>query len=116
MSPDAPVVPDSIIKLVLPAGEHITAEIADAYAEQADAEAQGVPRPLLLVISGVASLSREARAVLNRYRSASAIAVVGASAVDRVLANFILGGDRPACPTRYFGDEDSAVTWLSARG
>lgn len=107
--------PASFIRLVLPQGEHITAEVADAFAEQARTEAAGIPRPVLLVITGVASLSREARAVLSRSRSASALAVVGASAVDRVLANFLLGGEPPPCPTRYFGDEESAAIWLTGR-
>lgn len=112
--PDTPV-PASFIRLVLPLGEHITAEVADSFAEQARAEAAGVPQPVLLVITGVASLSREARAVLSRSRSASALAVVGTSAVDRVLANFLLGGEPPPCPTRYFGDEESAANWLMGR-
>lgn len=112
--PDTPAaVP--LIRLVLPQGEHITADIAEVFAERARAEAGSVLRPVLLVITGVASLSREARAVLSRSRSASAIAVVGTSAVDRVLANFLLGGEPPPCPVRYFGNEDAAVDWLLER-
>lgn len=107
--------PVSVIRLVLPQGEHITEEIANTFAERARTEGGGVPRPVLIVISGIASLSREARAVFGRSRSASAIALVGSSAVDRVLANFLLGGQPPPCPTRYFGDEDTAVAWLMDR-
>lgn len=102
----------SLIRLVLPEGEHITGDIAEAFAEQARTEASGVRRPVLLVITGIASLSREARGVLSRSRSASAIAILGGSAVDRVLANFLLGGEPPPCPVRYFGNEDAAVDWL----
>lgn len=104
--------PASIIRLVLPQGKHISAEIARALEQQASAETGDVLRPVLLVITGVGSISREARSVFSRSRSASAIAVVGASAVDRVLANFLLGGEPPPCPTRYFGDEGAAVGWL----
>lgn len=107
--------PVAVIRLVLPQGEHITEEIADAFAQRARTEAGGILKPILLEITGVASISREARAVLSRSRSASAIAVVGASAVDRVLANFLLGGEPPPCPTRYFGDEDKAIAWLLER-
>lgn len=107
--------PVSVIRLVLPQAEHISEEIAEAFAQRARAEAGGGLKPILLDITGVASISREARAVLSRSRSASAIAVVGTSAVDRVLANFLLGGEPPPCPTRYFGDEDTAVAWLLER-
>lgn len=115
MSTDVPEDPvhRSLIRLVLPEGEHITGDIAEAFADQARTAAAGLPCPVLLVITGVASLSREARAVLSRSRSASAIAVLGGSAVDRVLANFLLGGEPPPCPIRYFGDEESAVGWLN---
>ncbi|WP_309071500.1 DUF7793 family protein [Arthrobacter sp.] len=112
--PEDPV-SGSLIRLVLPAGEHITRDIAEAFADQARTAAAGVRRPVLLVITGIASLSREARGVLSRSRSASAIAVLGGSAVDRVLANFLLGGEPPPCPIRYFGDEGAAVQWLSGR-
>ncbi len=111
----ATAAPVSVVRLVLPEGEHITTEIAESFAEQVRAEGGGVPQPVLIVISGIASLSRGARAVFSRSRSASAIALVGASAVDRVLANFLLGGEPPACPTSYFGDEDTAVAWLLER-
>lgn len=110
-APDAPA-PVSVIRLVLPQGEHITADIADRFAAQARAEAGGIQQPVLLVITGVASLSRGARAVLSRSRTASSIAVVGGSAVDRVLANFLIGGEPAPCPTRYFGNEDAALAWL----
>jgi hypothetical protein len=109
--PEEPA-PGNLIRLVLPGGEHITGDIAEAFAEQTRTAAAGGRRPVLLVITGIASLSREARAVLSRSQSASAIAVVGSSAVDRVLANFLLGGEPPQCPVRYFGDEDAARRWL----
>ncbi|WP_216699816.1 STAS/SEC14 domain-containing protein [Arthrobacter sp. H5] len=101
-----------MIRLVLPGETHITGEIAEATAAQARSEAGGFQRPILLIITGVQSISREARAVFSRSQSASAIAVVGESPVDRVIANFLLGGTPPPCPTRFFTAEESAVAWL----
>lgn len=101
-----------VIRLVLPEGESISGELAESFAQRARDEAGASLRPVLLVISGVINFSREARTVFSNSRSASAIAVLGATSVDRVLANFLLGGEPPPCPTRYFSNEEAAVSWL----
>ncbi|NJC22728.1 hypothetical protein BJ994_001804 [Arthrobacter pigmenti] len=116
-SPETPEEPtgsdtDPITRLVLPEGQHISGELAEEFAQRARDEAGTTLRPVLLVISGVLNFSREARAVFSSSRSSSAIAVLGATSVDRVLANFLLGGGPPPCPTRYFSDEGAAVAWL----
>lgn len=109
--PEAPG-PNAIIRLVLPEGEEISRELAESFAQKARDEAGTVLRPVLLVISGVAGISREARTVFSGSRSASAVAVVGSTSVDRVLASFLLGAQPAPCPTRYFTDEDAAARWL----
>ncbi|MHA7276281.1 SpoIIAA family protein [Arthrobacter sp. HLT1-21] len=106
--------PTDVIRLVMPRGVEITGEIAEAHAERARALANGSLRPVLLEISGVGSISRDARAVFTGSRSSSAIAVLGTSSVDRVLANFLLGGDPPPCPTRFFTTESEAMAWLGS--
>ncbi|MHA7155836.1 SpoIIAA family protein [Arthrobacter sp. TMN-50] len=106
--------PDDVIRLVMPQGVEITGDIAAAHAERARTIANGSLRPLLLDISGVGSISREARAVFSGSRSSSAIAVLGVSPVDRVLASFLLGGDPPPCPTRFFTTESEALAWLGS--
>ncbi len=98
----------------MPQGIEITGEIAEAHSERARIIANGSLRPVLLEISGVGSISRDARAVFSSSRSSSAIAVLGASPVDRVLANFLLGGDPPPCPTRFFTTESEAMAWLGS--
>ncbi|PVE15649.1 MULTISPECIES: STAS/SEC14 domain-containing protein [unclassified Arthrobacter] len=106
--------PGNVIRLVMPKGVDITGEIAETHAARARSIANGSLRPVLLEISGVGSISRDARAVFTSSRTSSAIAVLGASPVDRVMANFLLGGDPPPCPTRFFTTESEAMAWLGS--
>lgn len=70
----------------------ITIEVEDARAAMAKVNdvCQGVPRPMLVDMAAVASVSREARGVWSIPCDASRIALLGRSPVDRVLANFFL--------------------------
>lgn len=92
-------------------------DIDEARAEAAMArvnEAAGERRvPLLIDMATTSSVSRGARSVFARPCAASAIALLGASAVDRVLANFFLGVYKAPCPTRFFTAEGSARAWLA---
>lgn len=73
---------------------------------------QGSEYPMLVDMEAVASVSREARAVWSIPCSASRIALLGRSPVDRVLANFFLGVHIPPCPTRFFTSRSEALDWL----
>lgn len=106
---------DGFATIILPPGEVITGGIAARAAEEFDELAGPGFIPLLLEITGVESLTRSARSVFGAARKASAVAVVGTSQVDRVIANFLLGGDLPPCPTRYFSSKSEALTWLESR-
>lgn len=88
---------------------------------QADAEAamRGVNElcgdlryPMLVDMATTAQVSRGARAVFGRPCQASRIALLGASPVDKVLANFILGINKLPCPTRFFTSREEATAWL----
>ncbi|MET3719494.1 hypothetical protein ABIB27_001337 [Arthrobacter sp. UYEF21] len=68
--------------------------------------------PMLVDMATTAQVSRGARAVFGRPCQASRIALLGASPVDKVLANFILGINRLPCPTRFFTSRDEAMAWL----
>lgn len=67
---------------------------------------------VLLEITGVGSVSREAIGVYSSAVTVSAFAILGMSPVDRVIAHGLLGLPLPACPSRYFTDEDAALDWL----
>ncbi len=105
---------NGITVVTLPAGEHISQHLAEAKAAEARAIAAGVPRPLLIDISGVRSIDRDARAVLGDARMSTAVALLGSSPVDRVLGNFVLGGQHPACPVSFFASKSEAMTWLAS--
>ncbi|MCQ1954418.1 hypothetical protein [Arthrobacter sp. zg-Y238] len=98
--------------LVLPPGEVITGSMAAVAAEKIDRLAAPRRLPLLLTLTGVDSISRSARDVFSAARSLAAVAVIGVSPVDRVIANFLLGGEVQPCPTRYFSRESDALEWL----
>lgn len=105
---------NDVVVVVLPPGEHITGEIALATAEVVHRAAGEALVPVLLNLSGVLSVSREARTVFSQSRSSSAIAVLGTSPVDRVIGNFLLGGEPPSCRTRFFFSRTEALDWLAA--
>jgi hypothetical protein len=73
-------------------------------------------RPLLVDMTGTAQLTREARMTFGRRCSASRIALLGRSEVDRVIANFALGVTRTPVPTRFFTSEAGALRWLEGSG
>ena len=98
--------------LLLPPGEVVTGTMAVQAAERIESMAGDRKLPLMLVLSGVASITRGARDIFSAARSLSAVAVLGVSPVDRVIANFLLGGEIQPCPTRYFSRETEALSWL----
>lgn len=73
-------------------------------------------RPLLVDMKGTAQLTRDARMTFARKCSASRIALLGGSQVDRVIANFALGVTRTPVPTRFFTSESEALSWLCGPG
>lgn len=94
----------------------ISIEVADARAAMAKVNevCEGDAYPMLVDMAAVASVSREARSIWSIPCSASRIALLGRSPVDRVLANFFLGVHIPPCPTRFFTSRSDAMEWLSA--
>ncbi|WP_455577954.1 DUF7793 family protein [Arthrobacter citreus] len=103
------------VRVTLPPGRVITGPMAAAAAAEFNPLAQTGPRPLLLDVTGVEAITRGARSVFAAARSVSSVAVLGTSQVDRVIANFLLGGDLPACPARYFSSAAQALDWLKGR-
>jgi hypothetical protein len=75
----------------------------------------GRPRGLLMDITEMRSMSREARAFFgeaDRARAVYAVALIVNSLLSRSIGNFILGFNRPVVPVRLFTDEAEAVAWL----
>lgn len=103
---------DGLVRLVWRPGVAITGELAEIAMSRVDELNGATENPMLVVMRGTGSLSRDARMVFGRRCSASRIALLGGSAVDRVMANFALGVRSQPVPTRFFTDEDLALTWL----
>ena len=93
-------------------GLRITGALAREAMDMVDELNGELERPLLVDMTGTATLTRDARMVFTQKCSASIIALVGRSAVDRVIANFALGVSAPPAPTRFFTSETAATAWL----
>ncbi|TLM85362.1 STAS/SEC14 domain-containing protein [Pseudarthrobacter sp. NamE2] len=103
--------PPGLIHLVW--DTQVRIEEADAKAAMAAVNeiAGGAEYPLLVDMASTASVTRQARAVFSIPCAASRIALLGASPVDRILANFFLGVHIPPCPTRFFTSRAEALSW-----
>lgn len=113
--PQVGLAPEGHIFLILPPEEVVTGTMAAAAAMEVERLAGSRKLPMLLVLSGVETLTRGARTVFGNAHSLQAVAVLGVSPVDRVIANFLLGGAVQPCPTRYFSTESEALAWLKRK-
>lgn len=101
-----------VVRLSWAEGLQITAELARDAMMLVDEINVATERPLLVDMTGTATLTRPARMAFTRKCSASRIALLGRSPVDRVIANFALGVSAVPVPTRFFTSEPAAVAWL----
>ncbi|HEU4668024.1 MAG TPA: STAS/SEC14 domain-containing protein [Arthrobacter sp.] len=70
--------------------------------------------PMLVDMATTEDVTRAARSVFSIPCAANRIALLGASPVDRIIANFFLGVHVPPCPTRFFTSRTESMTWLLA--
>ena len=107
---------NGILRLQWARGVVIDAPNAQLAMDRVNELCGGQPTPLLIDMATTDSVSRAARAVFAKPCDASAIALLGSSAVDRVLANFFLGVNSAPVPTRFFTNSDEAARWLTSQG
>jgi hypothetical protein len=69
-------------------------------------------RRLLVDMATTSKVSRGARAVFARPCQASHVALLGASPVDKVIANFVLAMNKTTRPKRFFTSRTEAMAWL----
>lgn len=103
---------DGVLRLHWARGIAITEAAAQTAMDKVNEMCAGRSRPMLVDMATTASVSRGARAVFGKPCSVSRIALLGASPVDRVIANFVLGISSLPCPTRFFTSESDALLWL----
>ncbi len=103
---------DGIARLWWAPGVKITGDLAREAVAALVGVCNGERKPMLVDMQGTGTLTRDARVVFAQPSSASRIALLGKSAVDRVIANFALGVSPVPVPTRFFTSEVAAVAWL----
>ena len=77
--------------------------------------AAGTPRPLLVDMSRVRSISKEAREEYVKETEepfVTAVALVTNSSVSRMIGNFFIGLNHGIVPARLFTDPGKAREWL----
>jgi hypothetical protein len=75
----------------------------------------GVPRPALVDLRELRSMSRDCRRYFagpETARVEAAVALLVISPVARAIGNFFMGLNKPLVPTRLFTSEADAVAWL----
>jgi hypothetical protein len=103
---------DGILNLKWVTGARLEAEDAHAAMRAVNELCGDTEHPMLVDMATTESVSRGARAVFSIPCAANRIALLGKSAVDRVIANFFLGVHTPPCPTRFFTSRPEALKWL----
>ena len=106
--------PDGIIQVVWTPGTAIRLEDAIASTTAVERLVGGQRRPMLVAGRATGPLDRAARREdARREDLSSAIALILNTPLSRLSGNFLLAVSRPKPPTRLFGDEATAVAWLS---
>lgn len=71
---------------------------------------------LLIDISGLKSMTHEAREIYADAKGLEAVALLAGSPVATIIGNFYMGMKRASrVPTRMFSSEDKAISWLKER-
>jgi hypothetical protein len=104
--------PDGIVRLTWDRDLCVTAEMAKRAMAAVDGVNAGRRRPLLVRMARTTALDRAAREQFAEKTSVSAIALLGETPVDRLLAASTVGRSVMKAPAAYFTDEHDAVAWL----
>jgi hypothetical protein len=108
------LLPDGILHLAWDRDCTITAQDAESAMAAVNGLASGGAHPMLVDMETTRTVTRGARAVFAIPCSASRIALLGSSPVDRMIANFFLGVNSPPCPTKFFTSRQLALAWLAS--
>jgi hypothetical protein len=104
---------ERLVRIALKPGARMMVEDGAFARENLLALTGGKPSVVLLQITGVGSISREAISFYSESTTVRAFAVLGSTPVDRVIAHGLLGLPRPhQCPTEFFTDTQDAMRWL----
>lgn len=107
---------DGILRVIVNPGTRLTLADIKEHLEATQASLTSDRLPVLVDISRIKSISREARAYMSGERAKQHIAahaVLVGSPLTRVIANFALGLSRTSYPTKIFSSEAEALRWLA---
>lgn len=105
---------ERILRITLRPGSQITAADGTSVRERFLTLTGGAGCAVLLQVTGVEHVSRDAVRVFSEAVTVTAFAILGSTSVDRVIAHGRRGLPLPKCPSRYFTDEQEALKWLRA--
>jgi uncharacterized protein YegP (UPF0339 family) len=100
---------EGIIESIWRPGSVVDVEDARASISAVERLSGGMPGPLLVQMTDV-QVSAAARHAYDEARSVAAVALLGSSVVDRVVAAAM--GRLTFCPHEYFTSRQDAVAWL----
>lgn len=101
-----------IIKVTLPPNQMIEEPQGRVAGAAVRSLAHGRRLPVLLVMTGVVGVSAEVRHLYVNSVAPSAVALLGESPVDRVIAHYLLRWKTETTPAQFFTSEPDAVAWL----
>ena len=110
---------EGIIRGVAKAGADYGLEDAKDGIRAHRALSGGKQRALIVDISALRSMSREARTYAGAPEHADlffAVALIVKSPLGRAVGNFFIGLNKPLMPTRLFTDEAEAEVWVRSFG
>lgn len=101
-----------LIEVQLPANGEVGRPEALMAAAAVQDLAEGKRSAVMIVVSGVVGVSVEARSVYAESITARAVALVGESPVDRVIAHYLLRSRSESIPAEFFLSRHAALEWL----
>jgi hypothetical protein len=104
---------DGIVEVTLPPNSVVRSPEAQAAAAAVRGFADGRRLPVLLIVTGVLSVTNDARLAYTNSVAVSACALLGESPVDRVIAHYLLRAKPSSLPAQFFTSEAEARRWLS---
>lgn len=106
---------DGLVSITLQPGMRITAAHSSIVRNQLITVFNGQPAGMLLRLAGVGMIDRDAMVQYAQAVTVTALALVGKTPVDRLVAHRLVGLTLPKCPNQYFTDTGEALDWLRTR-
>jgi hypothetical protein len=103
---------DGLVRITLEPGARITSAHSVVIRKRLISVFSGEPSAVLVRLAGIAMIDREVMVQYAKAVTVTALALVGQTPVDRLVAHRLVGLTSPQCPTRYFTDTQEALGWL----